>query len=163
MFNILNKIKKGIEVIVCAFLIIMTVIIFYQVISRFGFNYTPPWIQPLSLMLMVWIGFIGIAVGIVDNSHIRVNLLVEKMPQKIQGLLILFQRILAILFGFFMLFEGYRFSSDMQNATISGLNVSSAVLYASMPVAGVVIVIYLIIEFIFWKKRDEIVTEEEVL
>ncbi|MGX8790516.1 TRAP transporter small permease [Oceanobacillus sp. M60] len=153
MFSILNKIKKAIEFIVCVFLVLMTIIIFYQVVVRFGFNYTPPWVQPLSLMLMVWIGFIGIAIGIVDNSHIRVNLIVEKFPEKIQKVIVFFQRILALLFGIFMLFEGYKFSGEMQNSMISGLNVSSAMLYVSMPVAGVIVVVYIIIELVSKKNK----------
>lgn len=128
-------------------IVIMTVIIGYQVFSRFVLNFTPPWIQPLSLLLMVWIGFIGIAIGIQDNTHIKINLFVSMMPDKVQKVLIYMQRVLAILFGFFMLVQGLIFSYDMKDSTMSGLSMPSAVLYASIPISGLLVVLYLLFEF----------------
>ena|SRR5690606_39276238 len=141
-------------------IVLMTLIISYQVLSRFGLNYTPTWIQPLSLLLMVWIGFIGIAIGIQDNSHIKINLFVSKMPKKVQVVLNYVQRLLAILFGFFMLIEGSKFSLSMMNSQISGLGVPSAILYGVVPVAGLLVIVYLVFEF--FGKWVGILDESEV-
>ncbi len=137
-------------------IVLMTIIISYQVISRFVFNYTPSWIQPLSLLFMVWVGFLGIAIGIQDNSHIKINFFVSKMPDNIQRLLHLFQRVVAILFGLFMVVEGGKFSYNMIDSYISGLNMPSAILYAAVPVAGVLVIVYLLFEFLGkWKGINE--------
>lgn len=145
--TLLLKFRKLAEYGVLLMIVVMTVIISYQVISRFGFNYTPAWIQPLSLILMVWIGFLGIAFGIQDNSHIKIDLFVSRMPKKLQVATNLIQRILAILFGFFMLFEGSKFTASMMNSQIPGLGAPSALLYGVVPIAGLLVIVYLIFEF----------------
>lgn len=154
--KILLKIRKITESLTLFMIIFMTAIISYQVISRYVFNYTPPWIQPLSLLLMVWIGFIGIAIGIQDDSHIKINLFVSKLPNKIQKVVLKMQRILAIIFGMFMVIEGGRFAYSMKNSFISGLNTPSAILYAAVPVAGLLVIFYLIFEFFgIWKVKED--------
>ncbi|WP_080843916.1 TRAP transporter small permease [Cytobacillus gottheilii] len=154
--KMLLHIRKLTESFVLLMIVLMTMIISYQVISRFVFNTTPPWIQPLSLLLMVWIGFIGIAIGIQDNSHIKINLFVEKMPKKIQTLLNYTQRVLAVLFGLFMVIEGGKFSLSMLSSSIPGLKVPSAVLYIAVPLAGLLIIVYLICEFLGkWESLSE--------
>lgn len=148
MENMLLKLRKVVEFLVYIMLIVMTVIICYQVFSRFVLNVTPPWIQELSLLLMVWIGFLGIAVGIQDNSHIQINLFMKALPEKGKWFLAKFHRVLAILFGLFMVVQGGQFAYDMRTSMISGLNVPSAVLYYSVPVSGVLIVLYLLLELV---------------
>ncbi len=143
-------------------IVLMTLIISYQVISRFVLNTTPAWIQPLSLLLMVWIGFLGIAIGIQDNSHIKINIFVEKMPEKIQKGLNLVQRLLAILFGLFMVIEGGKFSLSMLSSNIPGIKVPSATLYVVVPLAGLLIIIYLLFElFGKWEGLNDESEEEQ--
>jgi TRAP-type transport system small permease protein len=152
----LLKARKITEYFVLIMIVLMTVIICYQVISRYVFNYTPPWIQPLSLLLMVWIGFIGLAIGIQDNSHININLFVAKMPKKLQKIILGFQRVLAMLFGIFMIIEGTRFSYSMKDSYISGINTPSAILYMIVPIAGILVLVYLLFEFFGkWKGIEE--------
>ncbi|RFB17432.1 TRAP transporter small permease [Bacillus sp. HNG] len=143
----LFKARKLTESFTLLMIAVMSIIICIQVIARYIFNYTPPWIQPLSLLLMVWIGFIGIAVGFQDDSHIKINLFVDKMPKKFQKWVITSQRLLAFLFGLFMLIEGSKFSYSMKDSYIPGINTPSAILYVVVPIAGLLTILYLFFEF----------------
>ncbi|MEH7300404.1 TRAP transporter small permease [Neobacillus drentensis] len=159
MENLLGKLRRITEYLVYIMLSVMTIIICYQVFSRFVLNVTPPWIQELSLLLMVWIGFLGIAVGIQDNSHIQINLFINALPERAKVWVGKFHRVLAILFGIFMVIQGGQFAHEMRTSTISGLNVPSAVLYYSVPVSGGLIVLYLVLE-LFGKWHPTIVDGE---
>src|SRR5699024_3874949 len=97
----LLQLRRIVEYLIYIMIATMSIIIGIQVFSRFFLNYTPPWIQPLSLLLMVWVGFIGIAVGIQDKEHIKLNLFVSLMPLKIQKTLEKIQRVFAFAFGVF--------------------------------------------------------------
>lgn len=152
MNKVLITIRKATESFVLIMIGLMAIIISYQVISRFGFNYTPTWIQPMSLLLMVWIGFLGIAIGFQDHSHIRITIFEDKLPDKLKSGLQVFQRLLAILFGIFMLIEGSKFSYKMLGSSIPGIGIPSAILYFVVPAAGALIIIYLFFEFMgVWK------------
>jgi C4-dicarboxylate transporter DctQ subunit len=60
----------------------VSVIIFGQVVSRYGFNYTPSWSEELSRFLIVWSIFIGVSIGVRKNQHIGVDALIRFMPHK---------------------------------------------------------------------------------
>lgn len=155
--KILLQLRRVVEYLIYIMIASMSIIIGAQVFFRFFLNHTPPWIQPLSLLLMVWIGFIGIAIGIQDKGHIKLNLFVSLMPVKLQKILEKIQRIFALAFGIFMLVEGFIFAKSMDNSQISGLGgVSSSVLYASVPVAGFLVVVYLLFEFLGkWRNKED--------
>ncbi|WP_413306615.1 TRAP transporter small permease [Bacillus sp. 1P10SD] len=159
MENLLAKLRKITEYLVYIMLSVMTIIICYQVFSRFVLNVTPPWIQELSLLLMVWIGFLGIAVGLQDNSHIQINLFINALPEKAKVWIGKLHRVSAILFGLFMVIQGGQFAYDMRTSTISGLNMPSAVLYYSVPVSGGLIILYLVFEL--FGKWHPVIDESE--
>jgi TRAP-type C4-dicarboxylate transport system permease small subunit len=62
----------------------VSVLIFAQVVSRYGFNYTPIWSEELSRFLIVWSIFIGVAIGVRKNQHIGVDALIRFLPHKLK-------------------------------------------------------------------------------
>jgi TRAP-type C4-dicarboxylate transport system permease small subunit len=150
--EILKGTRKFVEYIVYTLLVLMTVVICWQVFSRFVLGVTPSWIQELSLLLMVWLGFLGIALGFQDHSHIKITLLENRMPLKMKRVVQLFHRLLAMLFGLFMVMEGTKFANSMSTSYIPGLKIPSAVLYFAVPISGILIVIYIIAEILgMWR------------
>lgn len=58
----------------------VSLIIFGQVVSRYGFNYTPIWSEELSRFLIVWSIFIGVSIGVRNNQHIGVDAIIRFLP-----------------------------------------------------------------------------------
>lgn len=148
--------RKLVEYTAYVMILLMTIIICWQVISRYFLGVTPAWVLELSLLLFIWIGFLGIAVGIQDNSHIQINLLVKKLPPMLQKLLYYFQRILAFGLSLFLLVEGWKFASHMKDSHIPSLGVSAALTYIVLPISGILVIIYLLAEFAGkWRATSE--------
>jgi C4-dicarboxylate transporter, DctQ subunit len=63
---------------------LVSIIIFGQVVSRYGFNYTPSWSEELSRFLIVWSIFIGVSIGVRKNQHIGVDALIRFLPHKLK-------------------------------------------------------------------------------
>src|SRR5512145_574550 len=62
----------------------VSVLIFAQVVSRYGFNYTPIWSEELSRFLIVWSIFIGTAIGVRKNQHIGVDAIIRFLPHRLK-------------------------------------------------------------------------------
>lgn len=62
----------------------VSLIIFGQVVSRYGFNYTPYWSEELSRFLVVWSIFIGVAIGVRSNQHIGVDAVIRLLPHRLK-------------------------------------------------------------------------------
>lgn len=62
----------------------VSLLIFAQVVSRYGFNYTPIWSEELSRFLVVWSIFIGVAIGVRKNQHIGVDAVIRFLPHRLK-------------------------------------------------------------------------------
>lgn len=79
MKNMLNKLEEG---IIALLLSSMTLLVFVEVVMRFGFNTGIHWAQELTLHLSAWMVLFGASYGIKIGSHIGVDALVKLMPEK---------------------------------------------------------------------------------
>ena len=58
----------------------MVAVIFYQVIMRYVFNNSSSWSEELGKFLFVWISWLGISIGARRTEHIKIAILVDRMP-----------------------------------------------------------------------------------
>ena len=84
----MNKLLKPLEwienTLAVVSMTVVSLIVFGQVISRYGFNYTPIWAEELSRFLVVWSIFIGVAIGVRNNQHIGVDAVIRFLPHKLK-------------------------------------------------------------------------------
>jgi C4-dicarboxylate transporter, DctQ subunit len=62
----------------------VSLLVFGNVVSRYGFSYTPIWSEELSRFLVVWSIFIGVAIGVRKNQHIGVDAIIRFLPHKLK-------------------------------------------------------------------------------
>lgn len=78
MFSrIINSIE---EAIIAILLASMTLLVFIEVVLRFGFGIGLMWSQELTLTISAWMVLFGVSYGIKVGSHIGVDALVKIMP-----------------------------------------------------------------------------------
>lgn len=58
----------------------MVAVIFMQVIMRYVFNNSLFWSEELGKFLFVWISWLGISIGHRRQEHIKITMLVDKLP-----------------------------------------------------------------------------------
>lgn len=142
----LKKVKRifdnAIDNLIAIFIAVMCIIVAATVFTRYFFSYTPRWSSEVSLLLLVWVGFIGIAVGFRDKLHIGVGALVAIMPKKVQTLCDIIAKILVILVAIVFIFYGLRFTALMGGSTMPGTGLPQSVLYGAIPATGILMLIY---------------------
>lgn len=62
----------------------MTLLVFVEVVLRFGFNVGIMWAQELTLLLSGWMVMFGVSYGIKVGSHIGVDALVKLFPAHVR-------------------------------------------------------------------------------
>jgi len=68
------------EIFICLLLAAMTLLVFVEVVLRFGFGIGLMWSQEMTLHLSAWMVLFGASYGIKVGSHIGVDALVKIMP-----------------------------------------------------------------------------------
>ncbi|MDV3429579.1 MAG: TRAP transporter small permease [Bacillota bacterium] len=148
----LKKIEKYInhfiEIFSMSLLVIMTVIVTITVFSRYFLHKTPGWSDESALLSMVWFGFLSMAIGTRDHLHIRITMLDMILSEKAKYVLDWVSRILILLFSLFMIIEGINMCKVATGNSMPGLKLNSAFLYAAVPISGVGILCYMVVESI---------------
>lgn len=68
----------------------MVIIIFVQVIMRYGFNNSLSWSEELGKFLFVWLSWFGISIGARRGEHIKITMFTDKLsfvPAQVMNIL----------------------------------------------------------------------------
>jgi TRAP-type C4-dicarboxylate transport system permease small subunit len=80
MARILDLYCTLLKGIVAAFLAVMVVLVFGNVVLRYGFNSGITVSEELSRWLLVWLSFLGAIVAMREHAHLGVDTLVRMLP-----------------------------------------------------------------------------------
>ena len=144
--NIVKKIFNGIESFlehVCMFtLVVMVVLIFVQVFCRYILKFTPRWSEETAVILMIWVAFIGMALGVKRGIHLTITFFVELFPKLLKKIILIADELCVMVFGIVIIIYGIDLVYNTMDSTLAATQLPSSVIYAVLPVAGVLIVIY---------------------
>jgi len=78
MVNFVNRIE---ETVLSLLLVAMTLLVFVEVVLRFGFNTGIHWAQEVTLLTSAWFVLFGASYGVKVGAHIGVDVLVKRLPR----------------------------------------------------------------------------------
>src|SRR5210317_1925060 len=96
LFSYINTIITGIAMVV------MTAIFGWLVFGRYVLNATPTWVEQVSLLLVVYIGFLGASVGVHKKTHLGVSVFREISPKPVSRVFELASHLIMGGFGMVM-------------------------------------------------------------
>lgn len=145
--KILNKIKsvldKILEVLGTVCLGIMTILVVYQVITRYVFNEPSAISEISSQYLFVWMIMFGSAYVFGSREHLTIDILKDKFSPKLNMIVEIITAM--VLFAFIMVvcvYGGWKYTMGQAKQFDPNLHISMAVLYASVPFTGVITLFY---------------------
>ena len=144
----LNKLIEGycklLSLVIAASLAVMVVLVFGNVVMRYGFNSGITMSEELSRWLFVWLTFMGAIVAMKDGAHLGSDTLVSRMPVSIKKLFFVIGHLL-MLFVCWLLFKGAWDQSLINLGTTSAvMEVSMAIFYGCGVVTAVSIALILV-------------------
>lgn len=86
---------------------LITILISTQVILRYGFGTSIPWAEEVTRFIVIWMSFIGAAMGVRLGSNISVDLLVAFLPQRFHRPLLAAAALCGLVFGIALVVFGY--------------------------------------------------------
>ena len=136
---------KVIKVIMVVFLAIMVVLVFGNVVLRYGFNSGLAVSDELSRWLFVWITFLGAVVAMKEGNHLGTDSLISRLPVKGQKICFVLANLL-MLFACGLLIKGAWKIVELNFATRSPvMEASEAIFYSCglfAAVSGGAVLIY---------------------
>lgn len=78
--NALDKLCTGIEALIAFGLGVMVLLVFGNVVLRYGFNSGITLTEEVSRWLFIWGTFLGAVVALREHGHLGVDMMVSKLP-----------------------------------------------------------------------------------
>ncbi|MGI5976761.1 MAG: TRAP transporter small permease [Candidatus Limivicinus sp.] len=123
-------------------LIVIVVVVSAQVFSRKILHSSIRWSEELTLVLMVWMAFISMAIGVRENLHIAIEMFFNKLPVKAQKFFNSLNNLFISVVGIVLLVYGIILIKYTTNSTLPATKLPACTLYLMLPVGGFFIAYY---------------------
>lgn len=129
------------EILIVILISVASYLSFQEVILRSVFNTGWGGSYEITIMALIWCAFIGVSLGIKENVHIGVDLLVNKFPPKIKKVFMYLSILCCLVFGIIIAVQGYHFTAFISKSHLLSrdLRIPMEWAYLSVPVCGVLV------------------------
>ena len=143
METLRKRLDKVLEFICCTLLALMTILVTWQVVSRYVLNNPSTVTEELVLFSFVWMGLLGGAYLFVKNEHMAMTFLFDKLSEKNQIKVRIFFELVIMAFAVFILvFGGWNMSKLSMGQLSSSLQIPMGYIYLALPLSGITTMIY---------------------
>jgi TRAP-type C4-dicarboxylate transport system permease small subunit len=127
-------------------LIVIVLVVSAQVFCRKFLGFSLFWSDEIALLLMVWMAFISMPIGVEKNLHIVITMFFDLFPKTVQKVITKITNVLLISFGVVMVVYGSILIEFTASSTLPSTKLPASTLYLMIPVSGVFIIYYSIID-----------------
>lgn len=161
--SLLDVTENLISYITMIFLVVMILIVSTTVFTRYLFNFTFRWSDEVALLMMIWFGFLGMALGVKQSVHLSIEFFMSLFPDKYQGLIYKIENALVGIFGYYLLRYGWQIYNMTKGTVLPATQWSRGLLFITLPIAGALILIYSIFQFFgILENKSSIVDETQL-
>ena len=109
--NLVTKLEEG---FLSLLLVSMTLLVFAEVVARFGFNAGIHWAQEVTLLLAAWFVLFGASYGVKVGAHIGVDVFVKMFPHNTHRFITLVAIGLCLVYCGLFLYGSWIYLSKMK-------------------------------------------------
>lgn len=137
-----SVIDKIIEALIMVIMAAMSVIVLWQVVTRFILGHPSVWTEEVAKYLMVWIGFLAGAMGLKYGTHLGLTLLMEHLrsPGGKLALQVLIT-LLCTTVGVLILVYGWQFMLAGARKLASAIPIPMSYVYSVVPLSGAMVIL----------------------
>lgn len=143
--NVLDKIGRIamaiIKALVVALFLIMVVVVFSQVFTRYLTNNSLVWSEELARFSMIWMVFLASIITFSTNDHIIVDALITFLKNKPRAILLILSKIMVLIYSTFIVIGATQFLPIVSIQKSAVLEITMSFVYSVIPVSMVCIAV----------------------
>jgi TRAP-type C4-dicarboxylate transport system permease small subunit len=146
--SVRHPVTRGLEIVGALLLALMAGLLFLQVAARYLLSSPPEWTEELARIVFVYLTYIGAAVAIARQAHLKIDLLPAALPPTLRSLLRIAWLLTAIAFLAVVIWQSHTLLGRLSHQPLTSLPVSKAVFFAAVPVGCALMLLYEIAELV---------------
>jgi len=148
MKSILNFFPKDIESFISGLLLgSITLLIFFEVFTRFLFSYTPSGTEEIETLFFGWFVLLGSVTATKKYTHVKIEVFVSRLKPERQQFLILVVDVLVIFFLVVLAIYGISYTKLEMLSVSSILEIPEGYFVLPIPLCAILMIIYRVISF----------------
>lgn len=139
----MTKLLAGIATVLLS---IMTLLVLYQVFTRYVLNSPAAFTEELVRYFLIWTGFIGAAYAFITREHMCLVLLRDSLKPVNRQILMIVIDVLILVFAVFVItIGGFKLALSAEKVYSALLGIPRSLIYAMAPISGLFIIVAQII------------------
>lgn len=147
VFTVIKKVMtKLLAAIATILLSVMTLLVLYQVFTRYVLNSPAAFTEELVRYFLIWTEFVGAAYAFITREHMCLVLVRDSLKPESRRVLMTVIDVLILVFAIFVItIGGFKLAMSAQKVFSALLGIPRSLVYAMAPVSGLFIIVAQII------------------
>ena len=142
-----------IEAVSAAMVVALALIVFIQVFNRFVLKTPLAWSEDMAMLLFQWVVFLGAAIGVKRMRHFGIELVVRQLPERVRHGVELLTPVVMAVVALVMIMQGWTILGLNRSRIYATMDLSYTWAFLPIPLAGALILIYLVqLEIRRWRR-----------
>ena len=146
-------VDRCLKVFVGLSLALLVVLTFGQVVGRYVFGRSYGWVEELSVLILCWTAWTSACLLLKDNRHLRVGIVVDRLPEKYGRLVRLSMALVVFVFLVILLYASKGTIEAMADIQFISLPLPINMKFYSVP-GGATLLAYYLIRALFSEFRE---------
>jgi TRAP-type transport system small permease protein len=135
---------RVIEALVVVIATVIVSVVSIEVVLRYLFGISLILTEELSRYLMVWLVFLGAALAVNDDAHIRITFFTDRLPGGVRSFFQLTARLLVLCFSAIIIVQGVKILPAQLQQQTTTLPVSIFWFYLAIPCGSALMTLFLV-------------------
>jgi TRAP-type C4-dicarboxylate transport system permease small subunit len=123
-------------------LVAMVIIVFTNVVLRYGFSSGIKWGEEVPLIIVIWFTFIAMALGVKEDLHISITVFTIRASRFVNDLLNILKYIIELGIGIIIFRYGWLLTLNGLRSTLPATHITNAINYIILPISAIFIIGY---------------------
>ena len=151
------------QVLIGLMMLVMFILVFINVVGRYGFNVSYAPAEEISTFLMIWVAYLGAGLALREGRHAAIDMIQDRLPvnlrRPLRGLL---GGVILAFFGT-LAWLGIRMSIFGWSQETIATQIPTGIPYLAIPLGALIFCMHLILTFKDWmdKRWEEIAVADE--
>ncbi|MEW6264761.1 MAG: TRAP transporter small permease [Thermodesulfobacteriota bacterium] len=149
--RMLVKINRG---LVGSMMAVMFILVFINVVGRYGFGRSYGAAEEVSTFLMIWITYLGAGLALRQGRHAAIDLFQDVLPDRARRVLRAGLALIVFLFFALLAYHGFRFSIFGWSQITDATQLPRGLPYLAVPLGAAGLALHLLLIFKTWLNKD---------
>lgn len=130
------------QFVVGSLMLVMAMLVFSNVVLRYLFGTSLPWVEELTRYMMIWVAWLAVGLAMREGAHIAIDNFQNSLPAHLARVLRI--TVFALVLGFFaaVAWFGFKYAIFAWRQQSAVLRLSLGAIYLAIPVGSLLMIVH---------------------